>query len=118
MIRCLRQMGCIGLTCYRNKKIRRFAFSETKSRHAVKRGGSFFQLVDRLGIIQDGLRFQSTTADSSRGEFVQLKLGAHFLNLRRLLFQFFFESLHFLLLLRDDRSLFLHCAMLFEELIK
>jgi len=111
-------MGCIGLTYYRNKKIRRFAFSETKSRHAVKRGGSFFQLVDRLGIIQDGLRFQSTTADSSRGEFVQLKLGAHFLNLRRLLFQFFFESLHFLLLLRDDRSLFLHCAMLFEELIK
>src|SRR5207237_8537358 len=48
MTRCLRQMDCIRLTCYRNKKIRRFAFSETKSRHAVKRGGSFFQLVDRF----------------------------------------------------------------------
>jgi len=61
-----------------------------------------FSWLTGLGIIQDGLRFQSTTADSSRGEFVQLKLCAHFLNLRRLLFQFFFESLHFLLLLCDD----------------
>jgi len=77
-----------------------------------------FSWLTGLGIIQDGLRFQSTTADSSRGEFVQLKLCAHFLNLRRLLFQFFFESLHFLLLLCDDRSLVLHCAMLFKELIE
>src|SRR5206468_12192703 len=86
MIRCLRQMGCIGLTYYRNKKIRRFAFSETKSRHAVKRGGSFFQLVDRLGIIQDGLRFLSTTEDLFRGEFVPFMLGALFLILRRMLY--------------------------------
>jgi len=77
-----------------------------------------FSWLTGLGIIQDGLRFQSTTADSSPGEFVQLKLCAHFLNLRRLLFQFFFESLHFLLLLCDDRSLVLHCAMLFKELIE
>jgi hypothetical protein len=46
-----------------------------------------------LGIIQDGPRFR----------FTQLKLGAHLLNLRRLLFQFCFESLNFLLLLRDSR---------------
>src|SRR5947207_12359262 len=43
--------------------------------------------------IQDGLRFW----------FAQLNLGAHFLNLRRLLFQFCFESINLLLLLREDR---------------
>src|SRR5436309_12433616 len=58
--------------------------------------------------IQDGLRFW----------FAQLNLGAHFLNLRRLLFQFCFESINLLLLLRDGRSLVLYRKMFFEELIK
>jgi hypothetical protein len=47
-----------------------------------------------LGIIQDGLRFR----------FTQVKLGAHLLNLRRLLFQFCFESLNFLFHILSNQS--------------
>jgi hypothetical protein len=79
---------------------------------------SFLRLVDSFKDYSGRSAVPVLTADSSSGEFVQLKLGAHFLNLRRLLFQFFFESLNFLLLLRDGRSLVLYREMLFEELIK
>ena len=61
-----------------------------------------------LAIIQDRLRRES----------VQFKLGAHFLDLRGLLFHRCYEFLDFSLLLGVVRFQFLHFAMLFEKFVK
>ena len=62
------------------------------------------------------------TADSSCGEFAHFNLGAHFLDLRGLLFQLGRERLYFPLLL-SNRSLQLvlqpfHFSVLFEKFIE
>ena len=75
-----------------------------------------------LSIVESHLRRRSATADSSCGEFAHFNLGAHFLDLRGLLFQLGRERLYSLLLL-SSRSLELvlqpfHFAVLFEELVE
>jgi len=48
-----------------------------------------------LSIVESHLRRRSATADSSCGEFAHFNLGAHFLDLRGLLFQLGRERLFF-----------------------
>jgi len=55
---------------------------ETKSRHVVEREG----LIARLACVIDPAPLLIVENDL-RGSFVELKLGTHFLDLRRLLFE-------------------------------
>jgi hypothetical protein len=54
-----------------------------------------------LRLVGNYFRRWSTTADSSCGELAHLELGAHFLDLRGLLFKAGSEGLYFFLLLRN-----------------
>jgi len=64
--------------------------------------------IAALGLVRDYLR----------RSFIDFKLGAHFLDLRGLLFQLGREDFHPFLLLRDGDFQVLHFFVLFEELVE